>query len=188
MARVRYIKIELGISGQKSLQYFCCYFGKSMTSFIRSDYIWPLTSWKDTLYYVPKETLNWVLKNAKHSDVLTLLSVTLLNFDFRGVLKSKTFRQKSTYCKETCCILWRNLIPGPQNVPEVCFQSHFSLSKTNIFLGPPLTRKSLTRFPLTRFLAYVRVSGGISVSRGPQYSPTNTSFMQHGFFQVPKNA
>ena len=43
--------------------------------------------------------------------------------------------------------------------------------------GPPVTRKSLTRFPLTRFLAYVRVSGGISFSRGPQYSPTNTSFM-----------
>ena len=43
--------------------------------------------------------------------------------------------------------------------------------------GPPLTRKSLTRFPLTRFLAYVRVSGGISVIRGPQYSPTNTNFM-----------
>ena len=43
--------------------------------------------------------------------------------------------------------------------------------------GPPLTRKSLTRFPVTRFFAYVRVSGGISVSRGPQYSPTNTSFM-----------
>ena len=43
--------------------------------------------------------------------------------------------------------------------------------------GPPLTQKSLTRFPLTCFLAYVRVSGGISVSRGPQYSPTNTSFM-----------
>ena len=43
--------------------------------------------------------------------------------------------------------------------------------------GPPLTRKSLTRFPLTRFLAYVCVSGGISVSRGPQYSPNNTNFM-----------
>ena len=43
--------------------------------------------------------------------------------------------------------------------------------------GPPLTRKSLTRFPLPRILAYVRVSGGISVSRGPQYSPTNTNFM-----------
>ena len=43
--------------------------------------------------------------------------------------------------------------------------------------GTELTRKSLTRFPLTRFLAYVRVSGGISVSRGPQYSPTYTSFM-----------
>ena len=48
---------------------------------------------------------------------------------------------------------------------------------TNISTGgPPLTQKSLTRFPLTRFLAYVRVSGGISVSRGPQYSPTNTVF------------
>ena len=34
--------------------------------------------------------------------------------------------------------------------------------------GPPLTRKSLTLFPLPRFLAYVRVSGGISVSRGPK--------------------
>ena len=43
--------------------------------------------------------------------------------------------------------------------------------------GPPLTRFPLTRIPLTRFLAYVRVSGGISVSRGPQYSPTNTNFM-----------
>ena len=45
------------------------------------------------------------------------------------------------------------------------------------YRGPPLTRKSLTRFPLPRFLAYVRVSGGISVSRGLQYSPTNTNFM-----------
>ena len=35
------------------------------------------------------------------------------------------------------------------------------------YRGFPLTRKSLTRFTLTRFLAYVRVSGGISVSRGP---------------------
>ena len=43
--------------------------------------------------------------------------------------------------------------------------------------GLPLTKKSLTRFPLTHFLAYVRVRWGISVSRGPQYSPTNTSFM-----------
>ena len=39
------------------------------------------------------------------------------------------------------------------------------------------TRKSLTRFPLPRFFAYVRVNGGISISRGSQYSPTNTSFM-----------
>ena len=50
-------------------------------------------------------------------------------------------------------------------------------TKSDITGGPPLTRKSLTRFPLTRFLAYVHVSGGISVSRGPEYSPTNTNFM-----------
>ena len=43
--------------------------------------------------------------------------------------------------------------------------------------GPPLLRKSLTRFPLPLFLAYVRVRGGISVSKGPQYSPTSTNFM-----------
>ena len=49
--------------------------------------------------------------------------------------------------------------------------------------GPPLTQKSLTRFPLPQFLAYVRVSGGISVSRGPQYSPTNTNFMYTVFFK-----
>ena len=41
--------------------------------------------------------------------------------------------------------------------------------------GPPLTQKSLTRFPLPRFLAYVCVSGGISISRGPQYSSTYTN-------------
>ena len=39
--------------------------------------------------------------------------------------------------------------------------------------GPPLTRKSLTQFPLTRFLAYIPVSGGLSASRGPQYSTAN---------------
>ena len=38
------------------------------------------------------------------------------------------------------------------------------------YRGPPLTRKSLTRFPLPWFLAYVHVSGRISVSRGPHFS------------------
>ena len=51
------------------------------------------------------------------------------------------------------------------------------IRKFEVTGGPPLTRKLLTRFPLPRFFAYVRVSGGISVSRGPQYSPTNTNFM-----------
>ena len=32
--------------------------------------------------------------------------------------------------------------------------------------GPPLTQKSLTWFPLTRFLVYVRASGRFSGSRG----------------------
>ena len=32
--------------------------------------------------------------------------------------------------------------------------------------GPPLTRKSLTMFPLPQLLAYVRASGGFSGSRG----------------------
>ena len=41
-------------------------------------------------------------------------------------------------------------------------------SKFRVTGGPPLTEK-----PLPRFLAYVRASGGFSVSRGPQYSPTN---------------
>ena len=43
--------------------------------------------------------------------------------------------------------------------------------------GPPLTRKSLTRFPLTQFLAYVRASGNFRDSRGLLYSPTNTNLM-----------
>ena len=56
--------------------------------------------------------------------------------------------------------------------------SHFiTHNKIHYTGGPPLTGKTPTRFPLPRFLAYVRVSGGTSVSRGPQYSPTNTSFM-----------
>ena len=56
--------------------------------------------------------------------------------------------------------------------------SHFiTHNKIHYTGGPPLTGKTPTRFPLPRFLAYVRVSGGTSVSRGPQYSPTNTNFM-----------
>ena len=42
---------------------------------------------------------------------------------------------------------------------------------------PPLTGKLLTRLLLPRFFAYVRGSGGFSVIRGPQYSPTNANFM-----------
>ena len=66
------------------------------------------------------------------------------------------------------------------NLTNTFLQNHRERQKIGEFSGqdtggPPLTRKSLTRFPLPRFLAYVRVSGGISVSRGPQY--TNTNFM-----------
>ena len=40
--------------------------------------------------------------------------------------------------------------------------------------GPPFTPKSLTRFPLPRFLAYVRVSGGISASSTVGFSYRTT--------------
>ena len=43
-----------------------------------------------------------------------------------------------------CTILWKNL-----TTKHACTG------------GPPLTQKSLTRFPLPRFFAYVRASGGI---------------------------
>ena len=46
------------------------------------------------------------------------------------------------------------------------YYKDFFTSIIRITGGPPLTRKSLTRFPLPRFLAYVRASGGFSGSRG----------------------
>ena len=46
--------------------------------------------------------------------------------------------------------------------------------------GPPLTRKSLTRFPLPRFLAYVLVSVG------PPTVPHLHEFHVTRFFQSPK--
>ena len=50
-----------------------------------------------------------------------------------------------------------------------CVSQEFK-GKKYITVGPPLTRKPLTRFTLPRFLAYVHASGDFSVSRGPQYS------------------
>ena len=49
--------------------------------------------------------------------------------------------------------------------------------------GPPLTRKSLTRFPLTRFLAYVRLSGGISVHTVQNFKVLN-NFISLRFFHL----
>ena len=43
--------------------------------------------------------------------------------------------------------------------------------------GPPITQKSLSRFSLPRFLAYVRASGGFSNLYETWYSPINTNFM-----------
>jgi len=83
------------------------------------------------------------------------------------------------------CLVRTGLAVGLLSVKKVrsyCQISIFTkkilaLDKTNTG-GPPLTRKSVTRFPLPRFLAYVRASRGLSVSLGPpQYSPTNTNFM-----------
>ena len=71
------------------------------------------------------------------------------------------------------------MVNQASDVPSIIFFSWF-LEKlfakmVSIYRGSPTYRKSLTRFPLPRFLAYV--SGEISVSRRPQNSPTNTSFM-----------
>ena len=56
-----------------------------------------------------------------------------------------------------------------------------------LYRGSPLTRKSLTRFLLPQFLAYVRASGGFSVIRGPQCSSTNMNFKYiTRFFPSPK--
>ena len=79
-------------------------------------------------------------------------------------------------------LLWMRVLVaklGKSNNERSADSLDFGMILDNLQItgGPPLTQKSLTRFPVTRFLAYVRVSGGISVSRGPQYSPTNTSFM-----------
>ena len=83
---------------------------------------------------------------------------------------------------------WQSCLAGMMH-PSACFLTkaiqllRTTSEPTKIVLifrkyrGSPLTQKSLTRFPLTQFLAYVRVCGWISFSRGPQYSPTNTNFM-----------
>ena len=85
-----------------------------------------------------------------------------------------TVRSEKTMFRQNSCFMF---VPNSEN----SYLNRFFSLTTYVTIvdtgGPPLTRKSLTRFPLPRFLAYVRVSGGISVSRGPQYSPTNTNFM-----------
>ena len=85
-------------------------------------------------------------------------------------------------------VIWRS-----SHLQEILFEFFEVTSFKTVVLyvtlitgGPPLAQKSLARFPLQLFLAYVYVSGGISVSRGPHYSPTNTNFMEHVFFHVPK--
>ena len=45
--------------------------------------------------------------------------------------------------------------------------AQWKTKQKNITGGPPLRQKSLTRFPLTQFLVYVRASGGFSGSKGP---------------------
>ena len=94
------------------------------------------------------------------------------------MLQLSVFHIEKSSSNQTIAAFKHDLILSPFS--EILNNITLHLQQTNYKTsigGPPLTRKSLTRFPLTRFLAYVRVSGGISVSRGLQYSPTNTSFM-----------
>ena len=49
-------------------------------------------------------------------------------------------------------------------------------SCASVYRGSPTYTKITNTVSTTTVFAYLRVSGGISVSRGPQYSPTNTNF------------
>ena len=49
------------------------------------------------------------------------------------VLKSKVFSQKTTVVKLKLRLLWIDIAPGPQKVPKLYIQSHFSMSKINFF-------------------------------------------------------
>ena len=53
---------------------------------------------------------------------------------------------------------WTKLVNSRAGRLMLATKNDFNINYTG---GPPLTQKSLTRFPLPRFLAYVRVSGGI---------------------------
>ena len=56
------------------------------------------------------------------------------------------------------------------------------------YRGPPLTRKSLTLFPLPRFLAYVRASGGFSITVGDLSTVPLTRILCNMVFSKSQNA
>ena len=75
---------------------------------------------------------------------------------------------KTICLKKGCCWLETNLVSWiitHAMTVRYCYFTWGSSQSTKIVFtgGPPLTRKSLTRFPLTSFLAYVRVSGELAL-------------------------
>ena len=104
---------------------------------------------------------------------ISYLERVLAKISLKQVLKIKNSHLEITI------IPFKNIIKFPLNTFILGKNiTDFVFPDLNLYTGdPPLTWKLLTRFPLPRFFAYVRVSGGISISRGPQYSPTNSSFM-----------
>ena len=70
------------------------------------------------------------------------------------MLRSLTMTTNSTTTRQV------NILPCLSNLLRA-FQKKEDFC-TTCTGGPPLTQKSLTRFPLPWFLAYVRVSGGFS--------------------------
>ena len=62
-----------------------------------------------------------------------ITSVELWSFEFGGP-KNPYFCPKIKTLKGDCYILWIDLMPGPQNVPKLNFQSQFSCQKPMGFI------------------------------------------------------
>ena len=95
--------------------------------------------------------------------------------------KAETTRTKTSSSSDSCALIdCCYKATGPLPLWIFVF-THKSVNGSEGCLGftggPPLIRKPLTWFPLPQVLAYVCASGDFSVSRGPQYSHTNTNFM-----------
>ena len=106
-----------------------------------------------------------------------LLKISFVIYTIEGVEKpSRTVECVSNETNVTVHIHRRRKYEGssPNSLQPISyFGSIWELYVLDLKTYTKITNTVST----TTFLAYVRVSGGISVSKGLQYSPTNTNFM-----------